>query len=193
MASLSIYSFGASRKDDSDSDSDTYSDSSSTSAVCSSDSSSGSSPTECNPDEAPMPKVKGVSVPHIRVELGKVGSIKYDISLGRFQAICNRHGNCGCNMIRVGRGEVGRDLKRGPKTKARGRPLGLLVAWLLGHGEDYAGLSIAQKLLHLQTYTKKLRKRARKKLKKLKRARILFANERDKDDDEGSEPDDIAT
>lgn len=193
MASLSIYSSGASRKDDSDSDSDADSDSSSTSAVCSSDSSSGSSPTELKPDEPPMPKVKGVSVPHIRVDLGKHGCIKYDISLGRFQAICNRHGNCGCNMIRVGRGEVGRELKRGPKTKARGRPLGLLVAWLLGHGEDYAGLSIAQKLLHLQTYTKKLRKRARKKLKKLKRARILFANERDKDDDEGSEPDDIAT
>ena len=191
MASLSIYSSGASRKDD---DSDADSDSSSTSAVCSSDSSSGSSPTELKPDEPPMPKVRGVSVPHIRVDLGKYGCIKYDISLGRFQAICNRHGNCGCNMIRVGRGEVGRELKRGPKTKARGRPLGLLVAWLLGHGEDYAGLSIAQKLLHLQTYTKKLRKRARKKLKKLKRGRILFANERDKDDDdEGSEPDDIAT
>ena len=68
-------------------------------------------------------------MPHITVKIKDVGTITYDTTRYRFRATCPcGHKNCG-----LGRGLVlKRDRKKGvPNSRAAGRPLGLLMAWLL--------------------------------------------------------------
>ena len=124
-----------------------------------------------------------------RVEIPGVGSISWSRSNGDFVASCcvpNHGGISKCKKTRTSWAPTER-MKR--TRRAQGRPLGHLMAWLQ---DQHNAAYVTQKQHHAFAPSFEARARARAALKLRAGSADLFAAERPKEDDEGSEPEGLA-
>eukprot|EP00971_Amphidinium_carterae_P205383 4076238-Amphidinium_carterae.1 len=132
---------------------------------------------------AVVPRLVGLRFPSdCIVHLDDGSKLSYYQSKASFEARCACAGHIACVLTRRGTGVL---------SKSKGRPLGFLMAWLMWGQQCSDKAAHRNKEKWKAELTLDVRKKARQTLLALTNGLELASHEREKDDDELSEPEDI--